>query len=177
MNYRLRIPDASDPRYETPANAQFPSGGEDIALLLSYLAREADKEDSPPILRGVDPQRIVIMGNSAGAVHAATFLYRDAIPQLRVESVRQPLAVVFVSPPVAFEGMNPDRARVIHGYYGLESEPDVKTRDSRLEALSVLGLRSRSNDRTRTLVALAEYDPEDEILEPVGVRLSVQQGA
>lgn len=109
------------------------------------------------------------MGNSAGAVHCATFLYRDVIPGFSVDPVIQPQAVVFVSPPVAFEGMNPDRARVIHGYYGLLDMTDEKARNTRLDELSVLGLRRRSRNRTRCLVGLAELDPEDEILEPVSI--------
>jgi len=55
MNYRL-VPDAA-----------WPSGGEDVNAALDWLATNAARY-------GGDPDRIVIVGTSAGAVHIATAL-------------------------------------------------------------------------------------------------------
>ncbi len=58
MEYRL-VPDA-----------QWPSGGEDVGLAVQWLrAHIAD--------HGGDPDRIILMGTSAGAVHIATLLKLD----------------------------------------------------------------------------------------------------
>lgn len=59
MNYRL-----------APAH-QWPTGGEDIAAALTWLQAHAAEH-------GGDPQRIVVAGTSAGAVHIATFVQLHA---------------------------------------------------------------------------------------------------
>lgn len=56
MNYRL-----------APGHA-WPAGGEDVLAALDWLTAEADRF-------GGDPQRIVLMGTSAGAVHVAAAVH------------------------------------------------------------------------------------------------------
>jgi triacylglycerol lipase len=57
-NYRL-VPDA-----------KWPSGAEDIRLLLEWV-----RENIGPY--GGDPNNVVLMGNSAGATHLATYLFHE----------------------------------------------------------------------------------------------------
>lgn len=53
--------------YRLAADAPWPAGAEDIGLALGWLGREIGA-------RGGDPKRIVLVGHSAGAVHAATYV-------------------------------------------------------------------------------------------------------
>lgn len=72
MNYRL-APDG-----------QWPSGGEDVGLAVDWLRANAARH-------GGDPERIVLVGTSAGSVHVATFL------QLRPDHAGQVRAAVLLS--------------------------------------------------------------------------------
>lgn len=157
---------------------------------------------------GFNRDQVYLMGNSAGAVHIATYLYRDAIPSFSEVSPSEtntgneqqeqehsiprptitPRAVIFISPPVAFGTMNPERTKTIYGYYGLlgdnhkdevqggeqnkDTEEEEEKKKKKLEELAPLGLRYRSKDETKVLLCLAELDPEDEILEPVSEKQS-----
>lgn len=56
--------------YRLVPNATWPSGGEDIGLALDWLKANA-------AAHGGDPDRILIAGTSAGAVHIATWLKLD----------------------------------------------------------------------------------------------------
>ncbi len=51
---------------------QWPSGGEDVGRVVQWLAENAGRY-------GGDPQRIFVMGQSAGATHAATWTFIEKI--------------------------------------------------------------------------------------------------
>ncbi|KAJ9093708.1 hypothetical protein QFC21_006304 [Naganishia friedmannii] len=183
-NYRLRIPDTSNPLYATPANASFPSGGIDIALLLRHLSAPACH-----VSHLVDPESLTLVGNSAGAVHAATYLYRDAIPGF--EDALAPLATdptltpsnkeltpsgaMFIGMPAHFRAATPDRNAVLFGYHcpelfdqpaGAAEEEKEKRMKGLVEERCPVGLRKGSGDGTRVGTMLAELDPETEIAGP-----------
>lgn len=58
--------------YRLAPEFKWPSGAEDIGLALAYLHTNADR-------LGIDPQRIVLMGQSAGAVHVANYLSQPSL--------------------------------------------------------------------------------------------------
>lgn len=58
--------------YRLAADAPFPAGPEDIGLAVRWLEREI-------AARGGDPKRIVLVGHSAGAVHAAGYVAMPAL--------------------------------------------------------------------------------------------------
>ncbi|KAJ9124593.1 hypothetical protein QFC24_003386 [Naganishia onofrii] len=188
-NYRLRIPDTSSPLYSTPQNAAFPSGGIDIALLIRHLSAP-----SCHISHRIDPASFTLVGNSAGAVHAATYLYRDAIPDFEnvlaplatdptlipAGKVLEPSSVMFIGMPAHFRAATPDRNAVLFGYHcpelfgepGAEKEKEGEMKKL-VEERCPVGLRKKSQDVTRVGTMLAELDPETEIAGPVRGCLSL----
>lgn len=57
--------------YRLVPQARWPSGPEDLHLLISWLRQHAKEY-------GGDSSRIFLMGNSAGATHVASYLFREA---------------------------------------------------------------------------------------------------
>lgn len=117
MNYRL----APDHPY--------PAGGEDVLAALDWLSSKVQGF-------GGDPQRIVLVGTSAGAVHVATAL------QLR--------------PNLAVRG-----CVLLSGLYGYA---DCEDRDAIYYGNSALAARHMPREATATtdlplMVATAQYDP------------------
>jgi triacylglycerol lipase len=51
---------------------QWPSGGEDVGRVVDWLVRNAARY-------GGDPQRIFLVGHSAGATHAATWTFMESV--------------------------------------------------------------------------------------------------
>lgn len=99
------------------------------------------------------------MGNSAGAVHSATWLLEPSLVESRKTVQTGSLViqgVILVSIPGHFQQAGADRSDVLTAYY-----------KDRLEEDSALGLVSRAQTPiTKLLVVTATLDPEDEILKP-----------
>lgn len=117
MNYRL----APDHRW--------PAGGEDVLAAVDWLAAEAARF-------GGDPQRIVLMGTSAGAVHVATAVQQR--PALAVRGC------------ALLSG--------IYGYAEYEDRDSIYYGDASLAAERLPG-ESVAATALPLLVACAEYDP------------------
>ena len=159
-NYRLRIPESP----ESPNNARFPSGGADIALVTSWL-----HSSSCPIASHINTSNIFLLGNSAGAIHIATYLFSDALPSVSLPGeTLEPLtpspseaikASILVSIPASFENADKSRQGITFGYYGGENDVVAER--------CATGLRKRSGFKGKVLVMTAELDPEDEILSAV----------
>lgn len=103
--------------------------------------------------------KLWIMGNSAGAVHSATWLLEPSLVESRKTVQTGSLViqgVILVSIPGHFQQAGADRSDVLTAYY-----------KDRLEEDSALGLVSRAQTPiTKLLVVTATLDPEDEILKP-----------
>ena len=61
--------------YRLAPEFKWPAGAEDIGLAVAYLHDNAEA-------LGIDPDRIVLMGQSAGAVHVANYLSQPALHRL-----------------------------------------------------------------------------------------------
>lgn len=131
--------------------ASFPSGAEDISLALQWLAKGQIAE--------ADTSNLFILGNSAGGVHLATFLWagsdvsferHGAIAGLRLAGA------ILLSAPYSWSNKVLSEPSSVHriGYYG-SVENVIKN--------SPHALRKRSNDSTPYLVAWDEYDPVEDI--------------
>lgn len=117
MNYRL-APDH-----------QWPSGGEDVVAAVDWLVANAERF-------GGDPQRIVLVGTSAGAVHVATAL--QLRPDLAVRGCSFLSGLYGYSPPEERDSI----------YYG-DAAHFIDRMPREAVASTVLPL----------LVACAQYDP------------------
>ena len=108
----------------------WPAGGEDVAAVVDWLKANG-------AVHGGDPDRIVLMGTSAGAVHVATYL------QLR-PGVREARCAVLLS---ALYGITPlDERDAL--YYG---DASLYSQRRPLEAVT--------DTDVPLLVACAEFDP------------------
>ena len=125
MNYRL-----------APA-FQWPSGREDVAAAVAWLTAHAQELN-------VDADRIVLMGQSAGAAHVGAYLAAEALAN------RTPVrAAVLLSGlyDIAAAEDNPSK----FAYYG----DDLQLRE---QQSSILGL---TRSQTPLMVAFSEFDPLD----------------
>lgn len=124
MNYRL-----------APTHP-WPAGRDDVAAAVEWLAGHAGEH-------GGDPQRIVLLGQSAGASHVASYLFDPATSEAAVRRVR---AAVLMSG--AYTVLSP--APPPHqAYFGA----DASTYDARSPSTHV------ARNPVPLLLSLAEYDP------------------
>lgn len=101
------------------------------------------------------------MGNSAGAVHAATWLLEPSLAESRKSVQNNSLVlkgVILVSIPAHFQSAIADRRDVLAAYYR-----------NRIAEDCAFGLLTRVQEvQSRVLVVTAALDPDDEILQPSG---------
>ncbi|KAF5605827.1 isoprenylcysteine alpha-carbonyl methylesterase ICMEL2 [Fusarium pseudoanthophilum] len=151
------------PDYRLVPEARFPSGGQDIEMVVKWLIDNNDK------IGGSQPRPLFMMGNSAGAVHLCTFLLHPSFAELRGKitgnSDTSPLrlkAAVFCSMPTSFRNPRPYRAPVLARYYGDTIEQDCPL--GLLEAYDKNKNVSDAAPEVQFLLLYGSLDPEDEIL-------------
>ncbi|TKA82667.1 hypothetical protein B0A55_01471 [Friedmanniomyces simplex] len=142
--------------------AKFPSGGEDIALAVEWIATNQVGQGSEPI-------DLYIMGNSAGGIHLTTFLLHPDFAETRRKVVNgdgtRLRGLVLLSVPFHFAHAPESRGPVLETYFGDH------------EAHAPLGLLKTARREqkipldfvqggARLLVMDAELDSEDEIRRP-----------
>ncbi|KAK2694803.1 hypothetical protein QWA68_005348 [Fusarium oxysporum] len=175
------------PDYRLVPEARFPSGGQDIEMVLKWLIENNGK------IGGSHPRPLFMMGNSAGAVHLCTFLLHPSFAELRGKITSNsdtcPLqlkAAVFCSMPTSFRNPLPYLAPVLATYYGQTMEQDCPL--GLLEACNKDKNISNVAPGVQFLLLYGSLDPEDEILacnkefielwrsgqESTGVELEVQ---
>lgn len=118
----------------------WPAGSQDVADVIAWLVAEGPAH-------GLDPARIVLLGQSAGAVHAATYLARPDLHKVAGGGVAAAVLLSGLYDIVAAAD-NPPK----HAYFG---------RDESLyaERSSLDGLIA--NCRIPLLVGVCELDPAD----------------
>lgn len=133
----------------TGEGAVFPSGGQDLAGALDWIKARFSTGN----------HKLWIMGNSAGAIHSATWLLEPSLAESRKTVQTGSVfiqGVILVSIPAHFQQAGASRADVLTAYYKDRPEEDC-----------VLGLALRAQTPiTKLLVVTATLDPEDEILKP-----------
>ncbi|ABF44214.1 alpha/beta hydrolase [Deinococcus geothermalis] len=133
--------------YRLVPHVRFPGGGEDVARVVAW-AHEHIAE------YGGDPQALILFGNSAGGVHAATYLFGQSLHPPEGPGVA---AAVLLSVPCTLPYGGP-REQVTKAYFGARPE--------QIDANAPLGLlRAYDGPAVPLLFMTAEYDP-DEIERP-----------
>ena len=123
-NYRL-----------APAHA-WPAGAQDVAGAVAWARANAKSF-------GGDPARIILFGQSAGATHAATYLFDPSFHPAGQAGVA---AGILMSGPYSFQGeLRPN----LKAYFG-----DDPSRYAERSPLTHVG-----KSRTPLLLSVAEYDP------------------
>lgn len=145
--------------------AQYPSGGEDVALALEWVRGTLSQK------QGFSSMNLNLMGNSAGGVHLATYLLDPIFKGFRAKilpaannknSVRLH-KVIFLSVPFHFKDAHPRRQSTLQTYFlGAQSAK------SPLGLLQAAQLQENGLDLTGVKFAVINdtLDPEDEILTP-----------
>ena len=134
-NYRLSKGPGND-----HGDAKYPSGGEDCALAIQWIAKNL----------GSEKRELFVMGNSAGAVHVMTFLFE---PQI-LRSVGHDVdirGVILLSPPCHQRRAPENRKLVNAAYYGNEED---------IENNSPIRLLRNGISKVPMLSLVGEYDEQ-----------------
>ena len=106
----------ADYRLVGKQGAKWPSGGEDVAALITWIQRHF----APPA--GSDGSKLFVMGHSGGALHIGSWLLAPEFRASREESVKDGGVVVnsciLLCPPAHFRNAPPARKPAIEAYYG-----------------------------------------------------------
>ena len=125
--------------YRLAPEHRWPCGSEDVGRAVQWL-----RDNIAP--RGGDPQRIFVMGQSAGAVHVAGYIAREH--SLPAEGWR-PAGAILVSG--LYDTRTMEKNPLFEAYFG--SDTERAARASFLDALAITDVP--------LLVVLAENDPRD----------------
>ncbi|KAI1428443.1 Alpha/Beta hydrolase protein [Xylaria sp. FL1777] len=134
--------------------ARYPSGGEDVKLVVDWVKTSLARRD------GYESVDLVLLGNSAGGVHVATFLLDPAFEAARDEVLTEEVAVrlrgiVFLGTPFHWAEA---RDETLRAYLGddtvFENSPFGK-----LQAVIKQGSTSRL-PKLKILVLISELDPQ-----------------
>lgn len=170
----------NDRQMGTGEDATFPSGGDDMSALLTWLV---DSSESPVYTAQKSTRDLFLMGNSAGGLHCATFMLYDKYLQQRqklvkADSLLRWKGVVLLSVPCDQDTAAPGRKVVNEAYWPLTlngSSVEVDTAAGHAEhSFGPAGLlRKLTGSRGElaipaVLMAEDEFDPADEIADSIG---------
>lgn len=123
--------------YQFAPDATWPTGADDLARALVWI-----NENIAAL--GGDPSRIVIAGNSAGAMHVADYTFRETL-QIKDDGV---VGAILISPPTVDLNNRPVDPKRDAKYYGVDGD--------RTEQSVVNFVDGRE---VPVLVGYAEYEP------------------
>jgi hypothetical protein len=142
-------------------DAVFPSGGEDVSLVLKWLETYAapGKRD------------VYICGNSAGGVHISTFLFEPRFLEQRKSYTSGKGAITLKGAieqgvPFHFKNAHDERFDMLRLYYGSMDQVSQRCAYGLFEAIARSGKSREEIGVPKILVLLGEYDPDDEICQP-----------
>ncbi|GAB7346322.1 hypothetical protein MBLNU457_5040t1 [Dothideomycetes sp. NU457] len=155
--YTIIIPDY---RLVGSHDAKFPSGGEDVALVLEWICKNGVGQGSEAI-------DLFLMGNSAGGVHQSTFLFHPSFASTREKvtggSTVRLLGNILLSVPFDFKDTDPSRLDVLNTYY---DDYNTECPLGLLESAAQQHSDSNFLPDMRLFTLNGELDPEDEIMQP-----------
>lgn len=142
-------------------DAVYPSGGEDVSLVLKWLETYA----------GTSKRNVYICGNSAGGVHISTFLFDPTFLEQRRSylSGKTPITLkgaIEQAVPLHFKNAHEERFETLKLYYGSMDQISPRCAYGLFEAIVKSGKSREEVGVPKVLVLLGEYDPQDEIGEP-----------
>lgn len=143
-------------------DAVFPSGGEDVSHVMKWLEAFEQKGSG----------NLVVMGNSAGGVHLSTFLFGPQYLAQRKSLAAGEKGIKFVGGvalgvPFHFKSAEAGRKSVLETYYGDDKGLEEKCPYGLLEAVAKAGKSREETAVPELLLLLGEFDPEDEIVQPM----------
>lgn len=146
--------------------AVFPSGGEDVSLILAWLD-DFFKDGM---------REVYLLGNSAGGIHVSTFLLHDMFTEQRKRYLPGSgkgivlKGIADLAVPCHFEEAEESRGEVLKTYYGDEEDVKGKCVCGLLESVGKSGRGSEELGIPEKMwMGTGEFDPEDEIAGPMKV--------
>lgn len=145
--------------------AVYPSGGEDVSLVLSWVERWISTTGPAD---GKGKRDVFIMGNSAGGLHITTYLFENQWLEQRLRYVGGQDGLVLrgaigLAPPFHFHNPLGDRLDMLTKYFGTQKQIDDLSPYGHLEAIGKAKKTRGQVGMPRYLVLLGEWDPIDEI--------------
>ncbi|KAF5392247.1 hypothetical protein D9757_001535 [Collybiopsis confluens] len=145
----------------------YPGGGDDIQMLRDWIYQNISK----PEHGGGNPEKVVLVGHSAGGLHIATNIYAAGDPTSRTSDPLSPpvAGVVYLSTPFSFNSTPDARRSMLKAYYGADEGDQL---DSRAPVGLIEAIPKEKDSavfdpkRLPTLIVVTQYDPE-EIQSPV----------
>lgn len=143
-------------------DAVFPSGGEDMSLVLKWLEGFNHKGSG----------KVIAMGNSAGGLHLSTFLLAPQFLEQRKSLIAGQNGIKLVGAinlgvPFHFKAGVVARKEPLERYYGGAEGIAENCPYGLFEAISRTGKSREETAVPKLLLLLGEFDPVDEIIEPV----------
>lgn len=165
--FRVVIPDYRRVNSERGGeDAVFPSGGEDISLVLKWIEKYTSKSQCDE-----EKTNLFMMGNSAGGLHMCTFLFEEMFLEQRRELISGSKGLLLkgfisLSVPYHFRSMGNDKGsrEIRERYYGSIGDMTSKCPYGLFVAIVKSGRSRKELAIPRTLVLLDEFDPQDEIV-------------
>lgn len=155
--YSVVVPDY---RLVGKHDAKFPSGGEDVALTIEWIANNADKF-------GTEPVDIFVMGNSAGGLHTSTFLLDKSFVATRAKLLSgngtRLRGAILLSVPFHMQFSHGDRAATNKTYFGDDVAANVPL--GLLKTAKEAGEIDFMKAGVRTFILNGDLDPVDELLQ------------
>ncbi|EXJ63690.1 hypothetical protein A1O7_00025 [Cladophialophora yegresii CBS 114405] len=142
--------------------ARFPSGGEDLELVIQFIQENIRHDSSEPL-------NLHTIGNSAGGVHLASYLFAPQFAESRRKTSGRDAAnvrlssVTFLAVPFHFDQAVAERAETLAAYYGTNVQ-----HHSPLGLLRAAKEDGSINDLKEVSVQVltGSLDPENEVLVP-----------
>ncbi|RDW68333.1 hypothetical protein BP5796_08990 [Coleophoma crateriformis] len=143
-------------------DAVYPSGGEDISLVLKWLEKYVGESQTD----------LFLMGNSAGGLHILTFLldpifFAQRKALLDGSGCLALKGFIDVSVPHHFKSADSTRLDINERYFGPLADVESRCPYGLLKTATRSGKSRTETAMPKTLVLLDEFDPEDEISETV----------
>jgi len=145
-------------------DAVFPSGGEDVALVLKWLEKHLQES-------GDAKRDVFLLGNSAGALHISTFLLEPRWKEERMEFIGDKSTVklrgaTLLAMPAHFDEAAENRTGMLKDYYGSVEACKRLCPYGLLKSAIETKKSQKETGVPPVLSIVAEFDPADEIVRP-----------
>ncbi|KIK62577.1 hypothetical protein GYMLUDRAFT_72778 [Collybiopsis luxurians FD-317 M1] len=146
--------------YRLVPGVTYPGGGDDIQMVREWIYNNISKSE----YGSGDPEKVVLIGHSAGGFHIATNIYAAGDPSRSGQDALVPpvAGIVHLSPPFTF-GKGPNERRpVVKAYYGTDDVDEVR-KHTPVGLIEGLPKDSPVLNPVElpTLILVAQYDPEE----------------
>jgi acetyl esterase/lipase len=127
--------------YRLAPEHRWPAGSEDVSRAAQWIREHSGAH-------GGDPERIFVMGQSAGAVHVAGYIAREFSAARALPHAWRPAGAVLVSG--LYDTRSMEKNPLFEAYFGKD-----------VDAAGVSFLAALAHTSVPLMVILAEYDPRD----------------